>query len=146
MNVPRQSRWRDDGEWNHRLQRDRQLIGERLDDDQKQVLEAVPRLVNDLWPVEFVLVVGSRATGRHRKDSDLDLYLEADGAPQDARDAPVVPNEHFNVLIVPSGAILGNVRAGESYATGFARDGLIAQDNGAYRRAIVELEEEGLLD
>jgi Nucleotidyltransferase domain len=146
MGMRRRSRWHDDGDWRRRLERDRELIDARLDDEQKKVLFEVPRLVDEKWRVRFVLVVGSRARGDHRDNSDVDIYIEAEGAPNDAREAPVVPHPRFNVLIVPGGTILANVRAGEAYATAYAREGLVAQDDGSFRDALVALEEEGRLD
>jgi hypothetical protein len=146
MNVRRRSRWRDDGDWRRRLERDRELVGARLDDEQKKVLMEVPRLVDEKWRVRLVLVVGSRARGDHLDDSDVDIYIEAEGAPNDPREAPVVPHPHFNVLIVPAGTILANVRAGEAYATAYAREGLVVHDDRSFRDALIALEEEGRLD
>jgi len=104
MNVDRRSRWHEDAEWWRRLKRDRELIKAHLDDEQEKVLAEVPRLVDENWPIRFVLVVGSRARGDHREDSDVDIYIEAQGAPDDPREAPAVPHPHFNVMIVPAGA------------------------------------------
>ena len=91
------------------------------------------------------MVVGSRARGDHRPDSDVDIYLEAEGLPNDPARVPAVPDQHFNVLIVPAGTMIGNVRAGEPYATAFAREGLVASDAGAFRDALIALDEENLL-
>jgi len=47
---------------------------------------------------------------------------------------------------VPAGTIVANVRGGEPYATSYAREGLVAEDDGSFREALMTLEEEGLLD
>jgi hypothetical protein len=41
---------------------------------------------------------------------------------------------------------LKNGRAGEEYALGFARDALVAEDNGAFRAALITLKEEGFVE
>jgi Polymerase beta, Nucleotidyltransferase len=137
--------YRDDEVWQARLQRDQGLIKERLDDEQKRVLEETPEVVGETLPVQFVLVIGSRARGEHREESDLDLYIAAEGAPDDPERAPVVPNQHFQVLIVPPGVLLNNCRAGEEYALSFAQDGLVARDNGTLRSTLIALDEEGIV-
>jgi len=76
----------------------------------------------------------------------VDIYIEAEGAPNDPREERVVPHPDFNVLIVPARTILANVRAGEAYATAYAREGLIVHDDGSFRDALIALEEEGRLD
>jgi hypothetical protein len=91
------------------------------------------------------LVIGSRARGDHREDSDLDLYIEAEGAPDDPDRSPLVPNQYFQVLIVPAGVLLNNCRAGEEYALGYAQNGLVALDNGTLRSALIALDEEGIV-
>jgi hypothetical protein len=73
----------------------------------------------------------------------VDIDIEAEAAPSDSREARVVPHPDFNVLNVPARAILANVRAGEAYATAYAREGLVVHDDGSFRDALIALEEEG---
>lgn len=140
------SKWRDKDVWQERLKNDEALIEERLTVEQEKVLREAPRMVGEIFPVQFVLVVGSRARGNHREESDLDLYIEAEGAPNDPKKAPAVTSEHFDVLIVPAGVLVWNVRGGDDWARKYALEGLVASDNGSFREALIRLEEEGLLD
>jgi hypothetical protein len=50
----------------------------------------------------------------------------------------------WQVLALPSYALLDALRAGQEFAFSVVRDGLIVADTGRYREVLIALDEEGL--
>lgn len=138
------SRWRNDRTWQQRVARDRRLIQERLDDDQFTVVRAVAEIADAQGALDFVVVYGSVARGDHNDESDLDIYFEA----ADLREPYAVPHPDFpqyEVLGMPSDALLGALRDGQEFAFNIVRDALVHVDIGRYREALIAVDEDGLV-
>jgi hypothetical protein len=139
-----QSRWRDDRTWQQRVARDRELLRERLSEDQMTVVRGVVEAADPQGALDFVVVFGSVARGDHVDESDLDIYFEAGdlNAPYDIPH-PLFPE--YQVLGLPQGGLLDALRAGQEFAFNVVRDGLVHVDNGRFREALITVEDEGLV-
>ena len=138
------SAWRDDRTWQRRIARDRQLLRERLDDDQMTVVRGLVEAADAQGGLDFVVVFGSVARGDHDDDSDLDIYFEAADL-NAAYDIPHPEFPEYQALGLPSGGLLDALRAGQEFAFNVVRDGLLDVDNGRYRNALIAVEEEQLV-
>jgi hypothetical protein len=138
------SPWRNDRAWQQRVARDRQLLRERLTDDQMTVVRGVVEAADGQHALDFVVVYGSVARGDQHDESDLDVFFEAG----DLREPYAVPHPEFQeyeVLGVPAGGLLRALRAGQPFAFNIVRDGLVHVDNGRYREALIAVDVEGLV-
>ena len=139
------SRWRNQEAWDERLASDARLIAERATVEQRALLDELPIAIEERFHVQFLLVIGSRARGNNRPDSDLDVYVEAVGIPDDPDRAPALSNGGVDVMVVPSGVLMRNVPVGEEFATRVVDEALISYDAGPYREVVIELDERGAL-
>jgi predicted nucleotidyltransferase len=137
------SAWRDDRSWQRRVARDRQLLGERLNDDQMTVVRGVVEAADAQGVLDFVVVFGSVARGDHDDESDLDIYFETG----DLNAPYAIPHPDFpeyEILGLPRSGLVDALRGGQEFAFNVVRDGLIHVDNGRYRDVLVAVDEEGL--
>jgi predicted nucleotidyltransferase len=139
------SQWRDDAAWQARLAHDSKAIAERLNDEQKTVLEEVGKSlgVGDAGAVlqlTFVVVFGSYARGDFRPDSDLDIYFEADNLPK--RFNLVDPDRRYQVFGMPSGALADELHEGREFGQSVVADALVDHDNGSFRRLLTFVDEQ----
>jgi hypothetical protein len=137
------SAWRDDRTWQQRVARDRELLRERLDDDQMTVVRGVVEAADTQGALGFVVVFGSVARGDHDDESDLDIYFEA-GDLNAPYDIPHPDFPEYQILGLPRRGLLDALHAGQDFAFNVVRDGLIHVDNGRYRDVLVAVDEEGL--
>lgn len=138
------SSWQNDRTWQRRVARDRELLRERLDDDQMKVVRGVVEAADTQGALDFVAVFGSVARGDHDDESNLDIYFEA----ADLNAPYAIPHLEFpeyQILGLPSGGLLDALRAGQEFAFNVVRDGLLHVDNGRYREALIVVDEEGLV-
>jgi hypothetical protein len=138
-----ESPWRDDRTWQQRVVRDRQLLRQRLSDDQMTVVRGVVEAADTQGSLDYVVVFGSVARGDHNDDSDLDIYFEA-GDLNEPYDVPHPDFPEYQVLGLPREGLLGALRDGQDFAFNVVRDGLVHVDNGRYREALIAVDEEGL--
>lgn len=116
--------------WERRLRHDRSLLSGLTPDDRKVVEGVVEQVAADS-PGAFVVVYGSKATGRKRADSDLDIYFEAGflRGPFNRID----PNGRWHVFGMPVGTLATNLASGDDFAAGVVAGALVAFDSGMFR-------------
>jgi Polymerase beta, Nucleotidyltransferase len=131
---------RNDRLWQARVQRDRQLLRERLTDEQMRVVREVIQVADKQGALEFLVVFGSVGRGEQTEESDLDMYYEA----QDLGEPYSRKVGQWQVLALPPCALLDALRAGQEFAFSVVRDGLIVADGGRYREVLIALDEDGL--
>ena len=138
------SQWRDDAAWQARLARDSKAIEERLNDEQKTVLEEVGKSLGagyegDVLALTFMVIFGSYACGDQTAQSDLDIYFEAENLPEPFN--RVDPARHYQVFGMPNGALADELRQGREFGQGVVADALVVHDNGSFRRLLIFVDE-----
>jgi hypothetical protein len=139
------SQWRDDSAWQARLAHDGETINERLNDEQREVLDGVTASVGagdagDVLALTFMIVFGSYARGDQTAQSDLDIYFEAENLPEPFNRVDAAC--HYQVFGMPSGALADELRQGSEFGQGVVADALVIHDNGAFRRLLIFVDEE----
>lgn len=138
------SQWRDDATWQARLERDREAVDARLNDEQREVLDGVTALLGagdagDVLALTFIVVFGSYVRGDQGADSDLDIYFEAENLPEPLNRVDAA--RHYQVFGIPSGALADELRGGREFGASVVADALVVHDNGAFRRLLIFVDE-----
>ena len=126
----------DDTAWAARVAADRRCLDERLDAEQREVLDEVASMFgasdpSDLLGLDFIVVFGSYARGEATHDSDLDIYLEAANLKKPTNRADA--GRQYQVFAMPRGTLDADLRRGSDFAQGIVRDGLVVYDAGLFR-------------
>jgi Nucleotidyltransferase domain len=133
------SRWRDDELWEERVRDDRATLQDRLSGDEIEGLDGVVRHFEEDadFNLRFVVVYGSRATGEHEPESDLDIWVEAT-IPREIRFQEGV----FDTMILPAGALLTAAHEGQTFAQNVASEGRVwADPDGWFRDTVIAADE-----
>jgi len=138
------SEWRDDAAWQARLERDREAVDARLNDEQREVLDGVTASLgagdaDDVLALTFMVVFGSYARGDHGAESDLDVYFEAESLPAPLNRADTA--RHYQVFGMPSEALADELRDGREFGMSVVAEALVVHDNGAFRRLLIFVDE-----
>jgi hypothetical protein len=143
-----QSPWHDDEKWGQRLQRDNELLRERIGQQQQMSLGTFLTLLDRDGSADFLVVYGKAAREGIESTKDVDFYFEAERIRAHREQHIEVEEEYegvrFHAYGWPSGALLQNLRAGDGFAFGLARDALIFVDRDPFREALVAIDEESL--
>jgi hypothetical protein len=144
------SRWHNNEAWVERLQRDQELLEERIGHEQMMSLGTFLNLLDRDGRVDFLVVYGRAAREGIDAARDVDFYFEA-ARIRDEND----PDRHieveeqyegvrFHAYGWPSGALLTNLRAGDGFVFGLVRDAVIFVDRGLFREALAAIDDESL--
>lgn len=150
MPGEQESQWRDDDVWIKRLQRDKDLLRERIGQERMMSLGTFLNLLDRDGRVDFLVVYGRAAREGIEATRDVDFYFEAawirgDDDPQ--RHIQVdeeYEGTRFHAYGWPRGRLLINLRDGGGFSFGLVRDALIFVDRGPFQEALALIDEEGL--
>ncbi len=137
------SDWRDEAAWQQRLAADQATLEERLSADQREVLGEIAGTLGvgdpgDVLALDFMVVFGSFARGEQGADSDVDIYFEA-SLPEPLN--RVDEDRHYQVFGMPRGALAEELREGRAFGEGVVEHALVVDDNGAFRRLLIFVDE-----
>jgi hypothetical protein len=144
------SRWHDDQAWVERLQRDQELLEERIGHEQMMALGTFLNILDRNGLVDFLVVYGRAAREGLDAAHDIDFYFEAARIrDENDPDRHIEVDEqhegvHFHAYGWPSGALITNLRAGDGFVFGLVRDALIFVDRGLFREALAAIDDESL--